>query len=105
MPADFGDEIADRPFAWSCRRPGSDLLVADDEQWIHLRKRQYRDARSGLRRHADPSQAPRQRETGLRAVEFLRIWWNQCVGRVQASGCLKRPAGPEVQWRSWAGRT
>ena len=41
------------------RRARSDLFAVDDEQRLHLRKRQYRKSRSGIRRHADPSRAPR----------------------------------------------
>ena len=51
MPADLGDQVADRPFARRHRRAGGDLLPADDEQRLHLRERQYRGARSGGRRH------------------------------------------------------
>ena len=42
MPADLGDQVADRPFARRRRRAGSDLLAPDDEQRLHLRERQYR---------------------------------------------------------------
>ena len=57
VPADLGDEVADRPFARRDRRAGGDLLAADDEERLHLRERQYRGARSGLRRHADRARA------------------------------------------------
>src|SRR5258705_6970862 len=99
MPADFGDEIADRTFAWSSRRPGSDLLAADDEQWIHLRERQYRDTRSGLCRHADCSQAPRQCETRLRDIKLVWIWRHQCVGRLQAVGRVNKRGEPQMWCR------
>ena len=46
MPADLGDQVADRPFARRRRRAGGDLFAADDEQRLHLRERQYREARS-----------------------------------------------------------
>ena len=45
-PADLGDQVADRPLARRRRRAGGDLLAADDEQRLHLRKRQYREPRS-----------------------------------------------------------
>ena len=57
MPADLGDQVADRPFARRHRRAGGDLFAADDEQRLHLRERQYREPRSGLRRHADRARA------------------------------------------------
>ena len=53
MPADLGDQIADRPFARRRRRAGGDLFAVDDELRLHLRERQYRKPRSGLCRHAD----------------------------------------------------
>jgi 3-oxoacyl-[acyl-carrier-protein] synthase-1 len=56
-PGDFRDQVADRPFARRCRRAGSDLFAADDEQRLHLRKREYRDDRSRLCRHADRPRA------------------------------------------------
>ena len=62
MPADLGDQVADRPFARRHRRAGGDLFAADDEQRLHLRKRPYHRARSCLRRHADRAQAHRQRQ-------------------------------------------
>ena len=43
VPADLGDQIADRPFAGRGRRAGGDLFAADDEQRLHLRERQYRE--------------------------------------------------------------
>ncbi len=55
VPADLGHQVADRPFAGCCRRAGSDLLAADDEQRVHLRERQYRESRPRLCRHADCS--------------------------------------------------
>jgi hypothetical protein len=42
VPADRGDQVADRPFARRDRRAGGDLFAADDEQRLHLRKRQHR---------------------------------------------------------------
>ncbi len=39
VPADFGDQVADRPFARRHRRAGSDLFAADDEERLHLRER------------------------------------------------------------------
>ena len=56
-PADFGDQVADRPFARRRRCAGGDLLAADDEQRLHLRERQYRRTRSGVCRHADRARA------------------------------------------------
>ena len=53
MPADLGDQIADRPFAGRDRRARGDLFAADDELRLHLRERQHRKSRSGLCRHAD----------------------------------------------------
>ncbi len=41
---------------------GGDLFAANDAERIHLRERQYREPRSGVRRHADRARAPRQRE-------------------------------------------
>ena len=79
VPADLGDQVADRPFARRRRRAGSDLFAADDEQRLHLRERQYREHRSGLRRHADRARAPRQREAWLRAVELVRLRRHQCL--------------------------
>jgi 3-oxoacyl-[acyl-carrier-protein] synthase-1 len=43
MPADLGDQVADRPFARRHRRAGGDLFAADDEQRLHLRERQHRE--------------------------------------------------------------
>ena len=93
MPDDLGDQIADRPFARRRRRAGGDLLAADDEQRLRLRKRQYRESRSGLRRHADRARAEGQRDARLRAVELVRLRRHQCVGRVQAAGGVRRAAG------------
>ena len=39
MPADLGDQVADRPFARRHRRAGSDLFASDDEQRLCLRER------------------------------------------------------------------
>jgi hypothetical protein len=43
VPADLGDQGADRPFARRHRRAGGDLFAADDEQRLHLRERQHRE--------------------------------------------------------------
>ena len=86
--ADLGDQVADRPFARRRRRPGGDLFAADDEQRLHLRERQHRDARSRLRRHADRARAARQRRARLRAVELVRLRRHQRVGGVQAVGSV-----------------
>ena len=68
----------------------------DDEQRLHLRKRQHRKSRSRFRRHADRARAPRRRDTRLRAVELVRFRRHQRIGRVQAAGCVRpRTAG----WR------
>ena len=64
-PADLGDEIADRPLARRRRRAGGDLLAADDEQRLHLRERQHREHRSGVRGHPDRARAARQRAAQL----------------------------------------
>ena len=56
---------------------------------LHLRERQHRDARSGLRRHSDRARAPRRRDARLRAVEFVRLRWHQRLRRVQAAGRVK----------------
>ena len=42
MPADFRDQIADRPFARGDRRSRGDLLTANDAERLHLRERPYR---------------------------------------------------------------
>ena len=73
VPADLGDEVADRPLARRDGGAGGDLLAADDEQRLHLRERQHREARPGLRRHADRARAPRRRRARLRPVELLRL--------------------------------
>ena len=57
MSADLRDQVADRPLARRRRRAGGDLFTADDEFRLHLRKRQHRQSRSGLRRHADRAAA------------------------------------------------
>ena len=88
VPADFRHQVADRPFARRRRRAGGDLFAADDEQRLHLRKRQYPESRSRLRRHADRARAQRQRDARRRAVELVRFRRHQCVGRVQAAGCI-----------------
>ena len=88
VPADLGDEVADRPFARRHRRAGGDLFAADDEQRLHLRKRAHRGARSGVRRHADRAQAHRQREDRRGAVELVRLRRHQRDAGVQAARCL-----------------
>src|SRR5204863_8937434 len=45
----------------------------------------HRKSRSGDGRHADRPGAQRQRETGRRAVELLRVWRYQRFHRVQTS--------------------
>ena len=59
MPADRGDQIAHRAFARRRGRARSDLFAADDEFGLHLRKRQYRKTRSGLRGYANRARASR----------------------------------------------
>ena len=70
------------------RRAGGDLLPADDEQRLHLRERQHRGTRPGLRRHADRAQARRQRPDRLRAVELLRLRRHERLDRAEAARCL-----------------
>ena len=89
MPADLRDEVADRPLARRDRRAGGDLFLVDDAARLHLRERQYRGARPGFRRYADPSRTPRQRASARGAVELLRIWRHQRDVGVQASGRLR----------------
>ena len=48
------------------------------QQRLHLRKRQYREPRSGFRRHADRARAQGQREARRRAVELVRFRRHQC---------------------------
>jgi hypothetical protein len=43
VPADRGDQVADRALAGCDRRAGGDLLAADDEQRFHLRKREHHE--------------------------------------------------------------
>ena len=86
VPADLGDQVADRPFARRHRRAGGDLLDADDAERLHLRERQHREHRSGDGRHADRARAAGQREARLRAVELVRLRRHQRIGRVQAAG-------------------
>ena len=86
VPADLGDQVADRPFARRGRRAGGDLFAADDAERLHLRERQHRESRSGHGRHADRARAGRQRQARLRAVEFVRLRRHQRLGRVQAIG-------------------
>src|SRR5258708_6157481 len=88
MPADLGDESADRPLARRHRRAGGDLFASDDEQRICLRKRAHHRARSGIRRHADRAQAHRQRQARHRAVELLRLRRHQRHAGIQAAGCV-----------------
>ena len=47
-----------------------------------------KNSRSGLCRHADRARAQGQRHARLRAVEFVRLRRHQCLGGVQAAGCL-----------------
>ena len=88
VPADLGDQGADRPLARRHRRAGGDLFAADDEQRLRLRERQHHRARSGVRRHADRAQAHRQRQARHRAVELLRLRRHQRHAGVQADGCV-----------------
>ena len=88
MPADLGDQVADRALARRHRRAGGDLFAVDDEQRLYLRKRQYHRTRSGVRRHADRAQAHRQRQGRYRAVEFVRVRRHQRHAGVQADGCV-----------------
>ena len=60
-------------FAGRHRRAGGDLFALDAQQRLHLRKRPYRGARPGLRRHADRAQAHRQCRPRLRALQLLRL--------------------------------
>ena len=83
-PADLRHQVADRPFARRHRRAGGDLLAPDDEERLHLRKRQYRGARSGLCRHADRAQAHRQRQARRGDVEQLRLRRHQRHPRLPA---------------------
>jgi 3-oxoacyl-(acyl-carrier-protein) synthase len=73
MPADRRHQVADRPLARRGRRAGGDLLAADDEQRLHLRKRPYRRDRPGAGRHAHCASTCGRREDRLRAIQFLRI--------------------------------
>ena len=52
------------------RRAGGDLFAADDAERLHLRKRPYRGARPGFRRHADRARAPRQCQVRLRCCRI-----------------------------------
>ena len=93
VSADLRHQVADRPFARRRRGAGGDLFAADDEQRLHLRERQYRKPRSGLRRHADHARTQGQRDAWRGAVELVRLRRHQCLGRVQAAGrlaCLRR---------------
>ena len=89
VPADFGDQVADRPFARRHRRAGGDLFAADDAERLHLRERQYRDPRSRLRRHADRARAARQCRSERGTVELLRFRRHQCLAGVQAPGRMR----------------
>src|SRR6202042_30935 len=91
MPADRGDQIAHRAFARCSRRTRGDLFAADDEFGLHLRERQYRKARSGLRGYAHCARAARQRDARLRAIELVRLRRHQRLRRVQAAGYLTMP--------------
>ncbi len=61
------------------------------------------ESRSGIRRHADPARAARQREARLRAVELVRLRRHQCVCGVQASRCLRRDDGQDPRRRGVGG--
>jgi enoyl-[acyl-carrier-protein] reductase (NADH) len=50
----------------------------------YLRERQYRDARPGLRRHADSARTQGRRSARLRAVELLRLRRHQRLDRSAA---------------------
>jgi 3-oxoacyl-[acyl-carrier-protein] synthase-1 len=84
MPADLGDQVADRPFA---RRTGVQeaiysLLMMHNGficESAHIDR-----ARPGIRRHADRAQAHRQCQDRLRAVEFLRLRRHQRHARLPA---------------------
>src|SRR5580704_14701030 len=89
MPADFRHQIAHRTFPGRNGCARGDLLRVDDEQRLHLRERQYRDPRSGLRRHADRAGTSRRRDAGLCVVQFVRLRRHQCVDRAQATGSLE----------------
>ncbi|MGY3405421.1 3-oxoacyl-(acyl-carrier-protein) synthase [Bradyrhizobium sp. GM5.1] len=88
VPADLGDQGADRSLPGRNRRAGSDLFAADDEQWFHLRERPHPGARPRVRRHADRAQAHRQRQNRHRAVELLRLRRHQRHAGVQPAGCV-----------------
>ena len=88
VPADRGDEVAHRTLARRDRRARGDLFAVDDEQRLHLRERQYREPRSGLRRHADRAGAPRRCHSGLRPLQLVRLRRHQRLPRVQAAGCV-----------------
>ena len=100
MSADLRDQIADRPLAGRHRRAGGDLFAADDEQRLHLRKRQYREPRSGVRRHADRARAARRRDARLRALELLRLRRHQRIDRLKR---LKRDVGTGPRERQGMG--
>ena len=85
----------------SSRSAGGDLFHSDDEERLYLRKRQHREARSGIRRGADRSRTPRQCKARLRAVQLVRIWWHQCFDRPQAPGCLRTGCLRKVVKVNW----
>ena len=89
LPADLGDQVADRPFARRDRRAGGDLLPPDDEQRFHRRVGPYRQSRSRLRRHADHPRAGRRRRAQHGPVQHLRLRWHQRLPRFPAL----RPSG------------
>ena len=58
--------------------------LLDDAERLHLRKRAYRRARSGLRGHADRARASRQCVAARRALQLLRLRRHQRDARLQA---------------------
>ncbi len=88
VPADLGDQIADRPFAGRDRRARGDLQHPDDAQRLHRRKRAYRRDRSRRRGHADRPRAARQCRSSGRPVQFLWLRRNERDARVQAPRSL-----------------
>ena len=58
------------------------LLMMNER--LHLRERQYRGTRPGLRRHADRAQAHRQRQARHGAVELVRLRRHQRHAGLQA---------------------
>ena len=70
------------------------------KQRLHLRERQYREPRSGLRRHPIVRERRDNVHARLRAVELLRLRRHQRLGRVQAAGCLNALHGDRAVSRS-----